>query len=144
MSAQSLSHTARIAVMARIAHSVTICARHTYEVGTDKVLEPQVLRSYNDLLHRVIGAVVSHVTGSDDYSLESIVEMVQELEFGVRYNRDEEVNWFLNRALQQTESSVAPGSSGFLKSRSSTHLPGNPTILRHLPNNPSSIRPVSD
>jgi len=57
---QSLSQTARIALLARIAHSLTIVARHTYEVGTDNVLEPQVLRSYNELLHRVTGAVVSH------------------------------------------------------------------------------------
>lgn len=101
MNAQSLSHSARIALLARIAHSLTISARHTYEVGTDDVFEPQLLRSYNELLHRVTGAVVSYVSGSDGYSLESIVEMIQE--FGVQHNRVEEVNWFLNRVLQQTE-----------------------------------------
>lgn len=61
--------------------------RRTYEVGTDNMLKPQVLRSYNELLHCVAGAVVSRETGSDDYSVESIVEMIQE--FGVlgRNNR---------------------------------------------------------
>jgi hypothetical protein len=72
MNIQSLSHTARIALLARIAHSLTIGARHTYEVGTDGVLEPQVLRSYNELLHCVTGAVASHVIGRDGYSLENL------------------------------------------------------------------------
>ena len=65
MNTESLSHGARIALLARIAHSLTICARDTYEVGTDNIVEPQVLRSYNELLHRVTGDVVSHVTGSN-------------------------------------------------------------------------------
>src|ERR1039458_4127761 len=63
MNTQSLSGSARIALLARIAHSLTICAPDTYEVGTDNILEPQVLRSYDELLHRVTGAVVDHVLG---------------------------------------------------------------------------------
>ena len=94
MNTQSLSDSARISLLARIAHSLTICARDTYEVGTDNILEPQVLRSYNELLHRVTGAVVSHVLGREGYSLESILEMIQA--FGARHNRVEEMNWFLN------------------------------------------------
>jgi len=101
MNTQSLSDSARIALSARIAHSLTICARDTYEVAKDNVLEPQVPRSYNELLHRVTDAVVSHVLGREGYSLETILEMIQE--FGSRHNRVEEMNWFLNRALQQTE-----------------------------------------
>ena len=107
MNTQSLSDSARIALLARIAHSLTICARDTYEVGTDNVLEPQVLRSYNELLHRVTGAVVDHVLGREGYSLESTLEMIQA--FGARHNRVEEMNWFLNRALQQTEKSATAG-----------------------------------
>ena len=107
MNTQSLSDSARIALLARIAHSLTICARDTYEVGTDNILEPQVLRSYNELLHRVTGAVVDHVLGREGFSLETILEMIQA--FGARHNRVEEMNWFLNRALQQTEKGATPG-----------------------------------
>jgi hypothetical protein len=80
MNTQSFSDSARISLLARIAHSLTICARDTYEVETDNILEPQVLRSYNELLHRVTGAVVSHALGR-----------------------------FLNRALQHTEKGATAG-----------------------------------
>lgn len=32
-------------------------AKRTAEVGTENVLEPQILRAYNELLHRVTGSV---------------------------------------------------------------------------------------
>jgi len=101
MSTKSLSQSARTALLARIAYALTICARGTYEVGTENVLEPQILRSYNELLHRVTGAVVHHILGTDGPSLESILEIIRE--FGARHNRVEEVDRALNRARQQTD-----------------------------------------
>jgi hypothetical protein len=98
---KSLSPSARTALLARIAHVLTICARDTYEVGTEKVLEPQVLRSYNELLHSVTGAVVHHVLGTDGPSVESILEIITE--FGMRHDLVKEVNWALNRAVQQSD-----------------------------------------
>jgi len=102
MNTESLSHAERTAVLARIAHELTICARTTYEVGTENVLEPQVLRSYNELLHRVTAAVRDHVLGNNDFSLETILEMVRE--FGTQNRRVGEINFALNRAMQRTES----------------------------------------
>jgi hypothetical protein len=98
---KSLSPSARTALLARIAHILTISARDTYEVGTENVLEPRILRSYNELLHRVTGAVVHHVLGTDGPSLESILEIITE--FGARHGLVKEVNWALNRALQQSD-----------------------------------------
>src|SRR5437899_10465287 len=82
---ESLSDAARTALLARIAHTLTICARDTYEVGTKNVLDPQTLRAYNELLHRVTGSVVSHLSGSQGYSLPSMVEMIRS--FGIHHKR---------------------------------------------------------
>ena len=98
---ESLSDAARTALLARIAHTLTICARDTYEVGTKNVLDPQTLRAYNELLHRVTGSVVSHLSGSQGYSLPSIVEMIRS--FGIHHKRVGEMDWALQNALQSTE-----------------------------------------
>ena len=102
MNTESLSRSERIAVLARIAHALTIRARDTYEAGTENVLEPQVLRSYNELLHRVTAAVKDHLVGTDGFSLETILEIVRE--FGTRHSRAGEINSALNRAMQRIES----------------------------------------
>ena len=97
---ESLSPAAKTALLAHIAYTLTVCARDTYEVGTKNVLDPQTLRAYNELLHRVTGSVVSHLSGSQGQSLESVVEMVRS--FGTRYNRPGEMDWALENALQNT------------------------------------------
>jgi hypothetical protein len=100
ISTDSLSPESRAAVLARIAYELTICARSTYEVGTENVLEPHVLRAYNELLHRLTGALVSHISGTDGYSLETILEMIRT--FGTQHNRVEEIEWALIRSGQQS------------------------------------------
>ena len=98
---ESLSDAGRTAVLAHIAHALTTCARDTYEVGTRNVLNPQTLRAYNELLHRVTGSVVDHLSGKEGYSLESIVELMRS--FGVHHNRGGEMDRALERALQSVE-----------------------------------------
>jgi hypothetical protein len=88
-------------LLARIAHALTVCARDTYEVGTDNVLSPQKLRAYNELLHRVTGSLVSHLSGEKGYSLESIVEMMRS--FGVHHSRAGEMEWALKEVFQGIE-----------------------------------------
>lgn len=97
----SLSHSARTALLARIAFELTISARHTYEVGTENLLDPQGLRAYNEMLHRVTSAVVSHLSGTDGFSLETILEMIRA--FGARHNRAKEMEWVLDRVLRETK-----------------------------------------
>jgi len=79
---ESLSDAARTALLARIAHTLTI-------------------RAYNELLHRVTGSVVSHLSGSQGYSLPSMVEMIRS--FGIHHKRVGEMDWALQNALQSTE-----------------------------------------
>ena len=93
-----LSDAARTKVLANIAHALTICARDTYDVGTENVLNPKMLRAYNELLHRVTSSVVDHLSQKRGYPLESIVEMMRS--FGVQHDRVSEMNWTLERALQ--------------------------------------------
>ena len=97
---ESVPDSAETALLTRIAHTLTICARDTYEVGTEHVLDPETLRAYNELLHRVTGSVVSPLSSSPGQSLAVIVEMVRS--FGTRYNRVREMNWALQNAFQQT------------------------------------------
>lgn len=100
MNLESVPESAETALVTRIAHTLTICARETYEVGTEHVLDPETLRAYNELLHRVTGSVVNRLSGSPAQSLELIVEMVHS--FGTRHNRVREMDWALQNALQQT------------------------------------------
>lgn len=95
---ESLSDDAKTAYLARVAHTLTICARDTYEFGTEDVLNPQTLRAHNELLHQVIGSIVGRLTGSEE-PVESTIEMTHL--FGVEQDRVEEVNWALKYALQR-------------------------------------------
>jgi hypothetical protein len=99
MNTESLAVGERTVILARIAHGLTVCARETYEAGTENVLEPQVLRSYNELLHRVTAAVQEHVLGTPSFSLETILEIVRE--FGTQHGRVHQLNSVLNRAMQE-------------------------------------------
>jgi hypothetical protein len=92
----SLSNHEKTIVLARLANELTICARDTYEVGTEGVLQPGVRRAYNELLHRVTGAVRDHLLGSEGYSLEGILEMISV--FREKNQRTTEIKWALEQA----------------------------------------------
>jgi hypothetical protein len=95
---ESLSDDAKTAYLARVAHTLTICARDTYEFGTENVLNPQTLRAYNELLHQVVGSIVSRLAGSQQ-PVQSTIEMIHL--FGVEQDRVEEIDWALKYALQR-------------------------------------------
>jgi hypothetical protein len=101
---ESAPDSAEAALLTRIAYTLTICARDTYEFGTEHVLDPETLRAYNELLHRVTGSVVNPLSSSPGQSLKVIVEMVHS--FGTRHNRVREMDWALQSALQQTVSNT--------------------------------------
>ncbi len=60
----------------------------------------QVLRSYNELLHRVTAAVLRGAV-KESFSLQTILEMVRE--FGTRHHRVGEIEFALNRAMPRPE-----------------------------------------
>src|SRR5215472_9237066 len=75
LNSESLPANVKAVLLARLANELTICARDTYEVGTERVLQPEVLRAYNELLHRVTVAARDHLLRSAGYSLQDILEM---------------------------------------------------------------------
>lgn len=88
-----------VAVLARLAHVLTICARDTYEVRTRQVLEPEVLRAYNELLHRVTAAVALILAGEKSISLDEIRRMMEI--FAEQNNRSNEMKWTLAQAIKE-------------------------------------------
>jgi hypothetical protein len=99
LSIESLSNVAKAVLLARLAHALTISARDTYEAGTDRVLEPEVLRAYNELLHRVCGSVTDHLMDGRGYSVEIILEMMRA--FGQKHNRVDAIKWTIENALEK-------------------------------------------
>jgi hypothetical protein len=98
MNVESLSNHEKIVLLARLANELTICARDTYEVGTDRVLQPELLRAYNELLHRVTGAARDHLLKGDGYSLKDVLEMLRA--FGESNGRTWEMRWALEHATK--------------------------------------------
>ena len=76
LNVESLSSHEKAVLFARLVHMLAICARDTYEVGTDRVMELELLRAYNELLHRVIGAATDHLLESPGYSLKDVLEIL--------------------------------------------------------------------
>jgi hypothetical protein len=94
----SLSNHEKTVLLAGLAYALTICARDTYEVGTDRVTQPELLRAYNELLHRVTGATRDHLLRSEAYSLKDVVEMLED--FGEKNGRAGEIQWALKQATK--------------------------------------------
>jgi hypothetical protein len=100
---ESLSYKEKTEFLARLAYLLTICSRDTYEAGTNRVLGPEVLRAYNELLHRVTAAVAQHVTGDTAFPPERILKMMQV--FGEANNRPNEMRWALEQATKKRSQS---------------------------------------
>jgi hypothetical protein len=79
--------------LARLAHNLTVCARSTYEPGTDNVLESNTLRAYNELLHRVTGAVRDRLSTGGGIPLNDLVSMLTA--FASEHERTREIEWAL-------------------------------------------------
>jgi hypothetical protein len=98
LNVESLSDHAKTVLLARLACTLTICARDTYEVGTERVVQPELLRAYNELLHRVTGAALNHLLEIEGYSLKDILEMLRA--FGEKNGRAGEMRWALEQATK--------------------------------------------
>jgi len=98
LNVEALSNHDKAVLLIRLASALTICARHTYEVGTDQVTQPELLRAYNELLHRVTGAARDHILERKGYSLATILEMVET--FGSEHRSAGEMRWALEQATK--------------------------------------------
>ena len=100
----ALPEQAKVAFLSRLAHEITVCARSTYEAGTENISEPKVLRAYNELQHRVTGSLRDHILGLKGIPVSVILDIMRE--FGIQYNRIGEIDWALERAFERTMSKI--------------------------------------
>lgn len=84
--------------LARLAHALTVYARSTYEPGTSRVLEPELLRAYNEVQHRVTASLRDHVLQADGMPLSAVLAMLNE--FGIRYGRAADIEAAISIALR--------------------------------------------
>ena len=69
----------------RLAHTLTVLARDTYEVGGDGLTEPSRLRRINELQHRVLSSLIALRKGDrkrypDEVLVRFILEHPEDLE----------------------------------------------------------------
>jgi hypothetical protein len=62
--------------LAALAFELTICARGTYDVGKPGVLQPEALRAFNEIQHRVTAALRDCVLGGERMPLSAVLEML--------------------------------------------------------------------
>jgi|SRR5450631_1624096 len=62
----SLQREKQLAFLALFGNRITVAARNTYEVGTDRVLRPEDLRKANEIMHRVFGQIARLASDSAD------------------------------------------------------------------------------
>ncbi len=87
MGIDSFSDTEKIYFLARLAHELTVCARSTYEAGTDRVIEPCVLRGYNELQHRVTASLRDYVLEKEGMPFSAVLQMTRD--FAAEHGRSE-------------------------------------------------------
>ena len=51
-------------VLAAYSHDLTILARYGYEAATERLSNPLLLRRLNEVQHRVVGAILSRLSGN--------------------------------------------------------------------------------
>jgi hypothetical protein len=70
------SNDQNVKFLAYLSHELTVCARGTYEVGTRGVLQPALLRAYNELQHRVTASVRDHLLEKAGMPQSAVLEML--------------------------------------------------------------------
>jgi hypothetical protein len=79
----TLSHDLRLRWLAELLSALTIFARMTYTVGGEGLDEPERLRRFNELFHRVAGQLRDAATGNpgrpDDVFIKTLTAAIDEL-----------------------------------------------------------------
>jgi len=85
---RQLSQLEQLAWLSQMIHLISMFARGTYEAGTDGVLQPNELRRFNELIHRIATFTKKIVRGDSEGMPDSdLFEMIErELsDLGVQY-----------------------------------------------------------
>jgi hypothetical protein len=103
----SWSNSKKANFLAVLAHELTVSARGTYEVGTNRVLKPELLREFNEIEHRVTASLRSHLRGTAGIPLDIILKIL--IEFGENNNIIKDMQYVISRAQELTmRSEVQP------------------------------------
>ncbi len=97
----------KVIFLAHLAHQLTVCARGTYEVGTENILQPRILRAYNELQHRVTASLRDHIGGVKGIPFDTIIEMVEQ--FGIQHDQTELAAWAIKTAYQHASKTKEAG-----------------------------------
>jgi hypothetical protein len=62
-----LSKQQRLAFLSRLAAELTLCARDTYVAGSNQVADPERLRAFNELQHRIVAYLRDLAVGDRDH-----------------------------------------------------------------------------
>lgn len=96
----SWSNADKAHFLAVLAHELTVSARGTYEVGTAGVSEPEMLREFNEIEHRVTGSLRDHLRGNAGMPLNVVLQMLTA--FGERCSRSKDMQYAISRAQELT------------------------------------------
>jgi hypothetical protein len=94
----SWSNAHKVQFLAVLAHEITVCARSTYQVGTTGVSDPEILRAFNEVEHRVTASLRDHLRGTEGIPLPTVLEMLTN--FGTKHHRKSDVEYAISRAQQ--------------------------------------------
>jgi hypothetical protein len=90
--------------LAVLAYEITVCARSTYEPGSSSVLDPETLRGFNEIQHRVTASLRDHLVGNKGIAPAGILEMLHD--FGTRCNRQRDIEYAVSRAEECARNAV--------------------------------------
>ncbi|MBI1923860.1 hypothetical protein HYR99_06380 [Candidatus Poribacteria bacterium] len=103
----ALAVDGKIKLLVRLAHELTILARDTYEVGTDRVAAPERLRMINEIQHRVTSFVDDLLNEDiDRYPDEVLMKIILECPSNLSFQEQ------LQRACESALSHLTFASTG--------------------------------
>jgi hypothetical protein len=101
-----LSDQEKAAFLCRLAFEMTIVARETYEAGSEGLEDPILMRSVNELQHRILSHASSLLRGSMSRSDSTDYEtVIWQILFDMK---DKELKTMLGNALSHTLGSFTP------------------------------------
>lgn len=82
------------------AHELTVAARSTYIAGGAGVMDPPLLRRFNELQHRVTAAARDKLMAAPGFSIEDIIEMLKG--FGAEFDMAAEMTGIIHSAAHRS------------------------------------------
>ena len=69
----ALSERLKLIFLAQLSHSLTVAARESYEIGTERLVKPELLRKVNEFQHRISSCMLYVLSGTSITSFERLI-----------------------------------------------------------------------